>query len=114
MNKDVSTLPPSESHADLMSMCVVVTTWEDFEDLYEEDRGALGCFEVRVPCHLSPQIAAGAAMGAFHSTIPIKYLDCFEYKVYGEDGCIVEPCYDADWYSLAAEHHAFLVDWHHP
>lgn len=108
MNHDTSPLQPSESKTDFMPVYIEVTTWQDFDDLYEEDQGALGSFKVCVPRHLSPSIAAAAAMGAFHSTIPIKYLDSFEYEVSDQNGRVIEPDYDADWYDLAEEHQAFL------
>lgn len=80
----------------------------DIEDLYEEDQESVGIFFIVLPRGLPPRIAAAAAMGAYHNTMPIKYLDSFEFTVYNEDGYEVEPDWDADWYELAKIHGAFV------
>ena len=90
------------------TLYIDVTTNVDVDDLYEEDIEAIGIFEARVPAHLEASIAASAALGAYHSNIPIKHLDCFEFSVYDEDGTELTPDYDADWYELADKHHACL------
>jgi hypothetical protein len=85
-----------------------VTTNFDMSELIEDDMEALGAFEARVPAHLDPITSAGAALGAYHNTIPIKHLDCFDFSVYDETGMALTPDYDADWYDLADTHRACL------
>lgn len=110
MNHYATPAPQTCPEDDYMSMYVEVTTWAAPDELYEDDKGALGTFEVRVPRHLSPAIAAAAALGAFHSIIPIKYLCSFDFDVYDEDDCLVKPAHGANCYDLAEEHQAYLVD----
>jgi len=88
--------------------CIKILANVAVDDLYEEDAEAIGNFEARVPAHLEGSIAASAALGAYHNTIPIKYLDCFDFSVYDEDGRSLTPDYDADWYELAEQHGAQL------
>lgn len=88
---------------------VVITTETDFCDLYYDDREALGCYKVCVPCGLEPSVAAVAALGAVHSVVPIKHLCGFESRVFDDDGQEVTPDYDLDWYDTADEHNAYVV-----
>jgi len=77
---------------------------EDFdpEFIYPEDWAAPGYYEVMVPANMDDTTAASCAMGGFHSTVPIKHLDVFEFTVYDESGRYeLEPDYDQDWYELA-------------
>ncbi len=75
----------------------------DFEDVFVEDRGALGAYKVLVPAHMDDKTAAACAMGCYHSTVPIKYLGLFEYVVCNEEGIEVELDDDLDWYELAEQ-----------
>lgn len=101
---------PAKARTEYTSLFIEVSTRERLENIFEEDRDALGHFEVAVPSHLPSNIAAATAMGAYHNTVPIKYLGCFEYTIRDGRGREVAPDYDADWYELAEEHKAFLVD----
>jgi hypothetical protein len=108
MKTDASTLSQTESETKFMSMYVHVTPEGCIEDIYEEDRDALGTYEVIVPRSLSPSLAAAAALGAYHSEVPIKYLWGFDFVVLDENGREVTPDYDVDCYDIAEEYNAKL------
>ena len=99
---------PAIPSVEYKSIFIDVTANVAVDHLYEEDEEAIGKFEARVPAHLEGSIAASAALGAYHNTIAIKHLDCFEFSVYDEDGKSLTPDYDADWYELAEKHGAQL------
>lgn len=109
-NKIAITAKQSQNAVEFMPMYITVKTAETLEDLYHEDRDALGTFKVEVPRHLSPAVAAAAALGAFHSTVPIKRLWNFEITVSDERSFEVQPDYEEDVYELAEQHGARFVD----
>ena len=53
----------------------------DDEDLYYEDRNVPEFTDVEVPAYLDDGTAAAAALGAFHSSIPIKRTWDFDFSV---------------------------------
>jgi hypothetical protein len=92
-----------------MLVYVLVTTRKNFRCLHGGDRDALGSFNTFVPKYLPPDIAAAAALGAFHGNVPIKKLDCFEFRVYDEFGDEMHPAEGLNWYDMAEKHKAFLL-----
>lgn len=53
----------------------------DEEDLYPEDRDVPEFTVVQVPAHLDDKTAAAAALGAFHSSVPVKRTWDFDFSV---------------------------------
>jgi hypothetical protein len=108
MNHQPILQSPDTPDDEYKTLYIEVTHECNIDDIFEEDQEALGSFEARVPAHLEGSIAAGAALGAYHNTIPIKYLCGFEYTVTDENGYKLTIDYDADWYLLAEMHGASL------
>jgi hypothetical protein len=108
MSHQLSNPHPDIPTVEYKTLYIEVTHECNIDDIFEEDQEALGNFEARVPAHLEDSIAAGAALGAYHSTIPIKYLWGFEFAV-RKAGCSrITPDYEADWYLLAEIHGAYI------
>lgn len=89
---------------------VVASTGADHSELYPDDLYALGTFRVEVPVGLERGVAAAAALGAFHSTVPIKRIFDFEFEVIDESGTQIEPDEDIDWCETASELGAVVID----
>lgn len=66
-------------------------------DLYVEDIEAPGVYFVPVPNHFDDRLAATCAIGAFHSHIPVKFIDCFDFQISdAETGKRLYENYDVD------------------
>jgi hypothetical protein len=74
----------------------------DPELIYWEDWDVPGRYEVMVPADMDDATAAACALGGFHSTVPIKRLYTFEFRIFdGSENNELEPDRDQDWYELA-------------
>jgi hypothetical protein len=66
-----------------------------------EDEGVAGVYCAEVPAHLSDGMAAACALGAFHSTYVVNWLESFEFTVRDfRTGQELEPDEDVDWIEL--------------
>lgn len=104
-----TTTPSSSATGNYVLVYVLVTARKDFRDLHDNDRDALGSFSTFVPKYLPPDIAAAAALGAFHGNVPIKNPDCLEFRVCDEFGDEMHPAEGLNWYDMAEKHRAFLL-----
>ena len=108
-NRHTQTTAHNPNRGELMTMYVEVTTELDMDELYPEDRDALGYTYIRVPSDLPPHSAAAATLGAFHATVGIKRTWDFDFKVFDDDGEEVEPTYEFDICKLAEAVGAYVL-----
>jgi hypothetical protein len=92
-------LPPESTRT--LSVRATVVPGTPLENLYYSDRSVAGSYTFEVPRHLVDEEAAACAMGFFHTTVPVKYLADFEFKVVDQNGNELEPDYDLDWYKFS-------------
>ena len=76
--------------------------------LHEDDRELAGKYSVTLADDIEPENAADVTLDYFHSNIPVKCLDDFEFKVMSEEGeeLTIEP----DHESYSAEHLATSIE----
>lgn len=87
-----------------LSIRAALTEGIDPELVYSEDWAVPGRYEVMVPADMDDTTAAACAIGGFHSTVPIKRLYMFEFRIYdGSENNELEPDHDQDWYALAKQ-----------
>ena len=66
-----------------------------------DDEGVAGVYRAQVPASLSDSMAAACALGAFHSTFVVNWLESFRFAVYDfESEQLLEPDKHVDWSEL--------------
>lgn len=83
-----------------MFLRVVAQPLLPIEDLHPDDISVPGTYEVQLDENLSEEDSASAALDGFHSTVPVKNLDDFDFTVMTADGRVVEESPDSEGYSL--------------